>query len=212
MQRTFRLASASNACSQSRGSVTGESTLGEYNEAETYQTQMRTNRTLKMLCKPDLSSISTSSALLSLQGPGSYHEPLNFAGALIYFGDAGIAISSLDGILAAISVAAMNLNGFVRHARCHFAGEKFCDGRFHRKSRARLLLPCRAPREQTCSVNFRGHVREHELYRLKLCDGMAEGLALLRIRKRRFERALRDPSACEAIPMRPPSSMESAIL
>ena len=47
--------------------------------------------------------------------------------------------------------------------------------------------------QQARRVNLRGHVGEHELDGLKIGDGMAEGLALLRVGQRRFERALRDP-------------------
>ena len=71
-------------------------------------------------------------------------------------------------------------------------GEKLRDGRFHGKSCAGVLFPRRFAHQKTRGVNFRGHVREHELNGLKIGDGMAEGLALLRVGKRRFKGSLRD--------------------
>src|SRR6266853_4770363 len=43
---------------------------------------------------------------LRLQNPGGNDEALDFAGAFVDFGDAGVAIIALDGIFAAVAVAA----------------------------------------------------------------------------------------------------------
>ena len=60
---------------------------------------------------------------VGFQNPRGNHEPLNLAGPFVNLRDACVAIRSLDGILAAVAVAPMNLNRFMRHARGHFAGE-----------------------------------------------------------------------------------------
>src|SRR5713101_796831 len=133
-----------------------------------------------------------TTAELRLQNPGRNDEALDFAGAFVDFGDAGVAVVAFDGIFAAVAVAAVDLDGFVRDARGHFAGEKFGDGGVHAEASAGILLPRCFSNEQARSVNFRGHVREHELNSLKLRNGMAKSHALLGILQRRFERALRD--------------------
>jgi hypothetical protein len=53
------------------------------------------------------------------------------AGAFVDFGDAGVAVMSLDGVLAGVAVAAVDLDGFVGDAGGHFAGEEFGDGGVH---------------------------------------------------------------------------------
>ena len=130
--------------------------------------------------------------LVTFQHPRGDYQALNFAGAFVNLGDAGVAIGAFDGIFAAVAVAAVNLDGFVGDARGHFARKKFRDRRFHGKARAGILLPGRATQQQARRVNFRGHIRQHELNRLKIGDGMAECLALLRVAQGGFERALRD--------------------
>jgi len=119
---------------------------------------------------------------IRFQNPGGDDEALNFAGAFVDFGNAGVAVIAFDWIFATVAVAAMNLDGFVGHAGGHFAREKLGDRGFHGKALAGVLLPGGATREQTGRVNFSGHIGEHELDRLKIGDGMAEGLALFRIR------------------------------
>ena len=57
------------------------------------------------------------------QNPCGNHEPLNLAGPLVNLSDARIAIRTLHGILAAVPVASVNLDRFMRHARGHFARE-----------------------------------------------------------------------------------------
>src|SRR6202008_4914071 len=64
-------------------------------------------------------------------------------------------------------------------------------------------FPRRATREQSRRVNFRGHVRQHELDRLKIRDGMSKRLPLLRVGKRGFERALRDAGRLRSDPDAP---------
>src|SRR5271168_718286 len=71
---------------------------------------------------------TTTSSLLTLQNPGRDYQALDFAGAFVDFGDARVAVVTLDGIFAAVAVAAVDLDGFVGDARGHFAGEKFGDG------------------------------------------------------------------------------------
>src|SRR5262249_49882798 len=125
------------------------------------------------------------------QRPRRNDEALDFAGAFVNFGDASVAIGAFNRILAAVAIAAMDLNGLVRNARCHFTGEKFGHGRVLAEARASVLLPGGFANQQACRVNFRGHIGQHELDRLELRDGMAEGEAFLRILQRRFECALR---------------------
>src|SRR6266849_5764772 len=90
------------------------------------------------------SSSSTRSGYygrLRLQNPGRDNQALDFAGAFVDFGDAGVAVVALDGILAAVAIAAVNLDGFVRDARGHFAGKEFGDGSVHGETGAGVLLP-----------------------------------------------------------------------
>ena len=75
----------------------------------------------------------------------------------------------------------MDLDGFVRDARGHFAGEKFGDGGVHAEARASVLFPRGLANEQTGGVNLRGHIREHELNGLELGNRVAESHAFLRI-------------------------------
>jgi hypothetical protein len=51
---------------------------------------------------------------LRLQNPRSDHQPLDLARPFVDFRDARVAIRPLDGIFAAVAVAAVDLNGFVR--------------------------------------------------------------------------------------------------
>ena len=61
----------------------------------------------------------------------------------------------------------MNLNGFMGDACGHLARKQFRHGRVHGEARASVLLPCSFANQQPSGVNLRGHVRQHELYRLK---------------------------------------------
>src|SRR5579859_3340423 len=67
---------------------------------------------------------------LRLQNPGGDDEALDFGGAFVDFGDSGVAVVALDGIFAAVAVAAVDLDGFVGDARGHFADEEFGDVAF----------------------------------------------------------------------------------
>src|SRR6267378_1458011 len=139
------------------------------------------------------SSSSTRSGYygrLRLQNPRRDDQTLDFTGAFIDLGDARVAVVALDGILAAVAVAAVNLNGFVRDARGHLAGKQFGDGGVHRESRSRILLPRCLAYEQARGVDFSGHVGEHELNGLELRNRLAKGHALLRIVQRRFKSSL----------------------
>jgi hypothetical protein len=64
-----------------------------------------------------------SSKASGFQHPPRDHQPLDFAGAFVNFRDARIAVRSLDRVFAAVAVAAVNLDGLVRHARGHLARE-----------------------------------------------------------------------------------------
>src|SRR5258708_15449030 len=129
--------------------------------------------------------------MLRLQNPGGDNQALDFAGAFVDFGDAGVTVIALDGIFAAVTIAAMNLDGFVCYARGHFAGEELGDGRVHGEPRAGVLLPRGLANQHSRSVNFGGHVGENELYGLKLRNRVAKGHAFLGIFERRLESALR---------------------
>src|SRR5579859_1947889 len=105
---------------------------------------------------------------LRLQGPGGDDEALDFGGAFVDFGDAGVAVVALDGIFAGVAVAAVDLDSFVGDAGGHFAGEEFGDGGVHGEACASVLLPGGFADEEASGVDFRGHVREHELNGLEL--------------------------------------------
>src|SRR5580700_4545281 len=129
---------------------------------------------------------------LRAQNPRGNDQALDFAGAFVDFGDAGVAVVALDGIFAAVAVAAVDLDGFVGDAGGHFAGEEFGDGGVHAEAGAGVLLPGGFADKQARCVDFRGHIGEHELDGLKLGDRMAESQALLGIFLRGFKSALRD--------------------
>src|SRR6202041_1624942 len=126
------------------------------------------------------------------EDPGGNDQALDFAGAFVDFGDAGVAVVALDGVFAGVAVAAVNLDGFVGDAGGHFAGEKLGDSGVHAEASASVLFPGGFADEEAGGVDFRGHVREHELDGLKLRNGMAEGEALLRVFLRGFKSALGD--------------------
>src|SRR5438552_15041660 len=65
------------------------------------------------------------------QRPGGNDQTLNLAGAFVNFGDARVAVSPLDGIFAAVTVATVNLNCFVRNACGHFTCEELRHGGVH---------------------------------------------------------------------------------
>src|SRR5256885_3632294 len=77
----------------------------------------------------------------SFEEPGGNDEALDFASAFVDFGDAGVAVVAFDGIFATVAVATVNLNGFVRDAGGHFAGEELCGGGVHAEARAGVLFP-----------------------------------------------------------------------
>src|SRR5437879_13487160 len=58
------------------------------------------------------------------QDPGRNDQTLDFAGPFVDFGDARIAVVALYRVFAAVAVAAVDLNRFVRDARGHFAGKQ----------------------------------------------------------------------------------------
>src|ERR1700733_13585735 len=116
-----------------------------------------------------------------LKDPGGNYDALDFAGALVDFGDARVAIHALDGILATVTVAAVNLNRLVGDARGHLAGKELGGGSLHREAPAGVLFPRRFAYEKPRRVNFSRHIGEHELNGLKISDRVPEGLALLGI-------------------------------
>src|SRR5215472_4416067 len=126
------------------------------------------------------------------QDPGGNDQTLDFARPFVDFGDARVAVVALYRILAAVAVAAVNLNGFVRDARGHFARKQFGDSGVHAEACTSVLFPCGFAVEHAGCVNFRAHVRQHELNRLKPRNGLAERQALAGILQRGFERAPRN--------------------
>src|SRR5579863_3583355 len=87
------------------------------------------------------------------KGPGGDDQTLDFAGAFVDFGDAGVAVGAFDGIFAAVTVSAVDLNGLVRHAGGHFAGEEFGHRCLRAKARSRVLLPRGFANEQPRRVD-----------------------------------------------------------
>jgi hypothetical protein len=71
---------------------------------------------------------------LRFQEPGGDDETLDFGGAFVDFGDAGVAVVAFDGVFAGVAVAAVDLDGFVRGAGGHLTGEMFGDGGCHPES------------------------------------------------------------------------------
>jgi hypothetical protein len=65
---------------------------------------------------------------LTLQNPRSDHQPLDLVRPFINLRDARVPVlRPLDGILAAVAVAAVDLNGSVRDSRRHLARKKLRD-------------------------------------------------------------------------------------
>jgi hypothetical protein len=83
----------------------------------------------------------------------------------------------------------VDLHAFVADAAGGFAGVELGHGGFHRDLLPGVFDASRAHRQQPCGVELRGHVRELELDRLELADGLAELPALLRVLRRGIESA-----------------------
>src|SRR5437016_10442214 len=75
------------------------------------------------------------------QDPGRNDQTLDFAGPFVDFGDARIAVVALYRVFAAVAVAAVDLNRFVRDARGHFAGKQLGEGGVHGEAGAGVLFP-----------------------------------------------------------------------
>ena len=86
----------------------------------------------------------------------------------------------------------MDLEGLVGDPARHFRGVKLRHRRFGGVPLPPILLHRGLEDEHLGCVDFRGHVRKHELDGLKFRDGMAEGQAFPGILQRGFECALCD--------------------
>jgi len=135
---------------------------------------------------------------LTLQNPRGDHQPLDLARPFINFRDARVSVCPLDGIFSAVAVAAVDLNGPVRDSRRHLARKKLRDGCLHAEPCSRVLFPSGLAYQEARRVDLRAHIRQHELNRLKLRNGVAERHALLRIGERRRERSLRNARGLRA--------------
>jgi len=98
---------------------------------------------------------------LRLQNPRSDHQSLNLARPLVDFRDARVAIRSLDGIFAAVAVAAVDLNGLMRDSGRHLARKKLRDGRLHAEPHSRVLFPSGLAYEEARRLDLRAHISQH---------------------------------------------------
>ena len=92
------------------------------------------------------------------------------------------------------------------------AGVHFGHGRRFAVRFPGAFQPSGPVREQPRRLDTRRHVRQFELNRLKLADRPAELLPLFGIRHRVSSAPWAIPTACAAMPVRPPSSVIIAIL
>ena len=152
---------------------------------------------------------------LLLEQVGRDDDALDLARALVDLGDARVAVVALDVALLACSRSRRG-----SAAPCCVTRLAISRGveLGHRRSPCEWRTPlsfssAARQHEQARRVDLGRHVGEHELDRLVLADGLAEGLALPRVGApppRSAARAM--PSACAAMPMRPPSSVLIATL
>src|SRR5215831_8240486 len=96
---------------------------------------------------------------LRTQQPGCNHQPLNFTGAFVNFGDAGVAVIPFDGIFTTVPVPAVNLNRSVCDASRHFTRKELGRRRVHAEACPGILLPRRFADKQARRVELRRHIR-----------------------------------------------------
>src|SRR5207253_7057769 len=106
-------------------------------------------------------------------------QPLNLARALVDLHDTRVAVITLDRVLLDIAVAAVHLNGLMRHPTRGLGGVELRHGRRTRERLAAVALPRRALDQEPRHLAAALHLGQLELDRLNLGQGAAEGLALL---------------------------------
>src|SRR5260221_13545898 len=100
-------------------------------------------------------TVGCSDAMSAFKHTLGNHEALNFAGALVDFRYARISVVTLDAKLRRVSVAAMDLDGFVGDARTRLGREQLRLGALQRVSNVPVLARCRAQREKSRGIELR---------------------------------------------------------
>src|ERR1700722_20363612 len=141
-------------------------------------------RDKSVICANDLRSFA-------LQELARDHQALDLTGALADGAQLHVPIELFDRVVLDESVATMDLHGFVRGAHRNLGSRQLRHGPFLADALPAILHPTRAIGEQARGVDLGSHVRQLVLDGLKLRNGTAEPLALLRVFQGRFIRALR---------------------
>src|SRR5262245_31528855 len=109
------------------------------------------------------------------------HQPLDLRRALVDLHHARVAEVALDRVLLHVAVAAVDLDRLMRHPSGGFGGIELGDARGADEVAAHVLEPRGLPDEQPGRLDPALHLRELELDRLELRDGLAPGPPLLRV-------------------------------
>src|SRR4051794_11600630 len=136
----------------------------------------RTELGLSDRCAPAGAATASAAAALQTKVPSDDH-PLHLIRSLADLEDLLVAVEARDGVLVHEPVAAVDLERPVRRTMGELAREELCHRRRLAEAAALVLLPGRLPDEIARRLDLGGHVDEHRLHRLELCDRPAELLA-----------------------------------
>ncbi len=120
-------------------------------------------------------------------------QALDLAGAFADGHQAGIAVDALNGILAGVAVATVDLDGIATDAFRHLGGEQFCHGGVLDIVTALSFQPGGVVEQTAGGLDLGGSIGKHPLNGLELRDGLAEGLSFFGIRQSVLERGLGQP-------------------
>ena len=116
---------------------------------------------------------------------------LHIARAFVDLAHAHIAINALDGEVAYVAVAAVDLDSIGANFFGHLAGKELGHGGFFEAGFACVFEAGGVMRQSASSFNLRGHIGEFELHGLVLKNRLAKALALFAVAERSFKRRAR---------------------
>src|SRR5439155_2374793 len=112
------------------------------------------------------------------------HQLLDLAGAFVDPEQPNVAIEALDGVVADVAGAAVDLHRTIGDAAAHFRSEQLRACRFRRDVLSIVTTACRVEHHRPRRVNFRPAVGKHRLYQLELGDWLPELFACHGVGKR----------------------------
>ena len=139
-------------------------------------------------------------------------HPLDLVSALVEGGDLGVAVGPFHLHALEVAAAAVDLQGIVGDLQRDVRGVHLRHGGLHTVRRVLLLQLRRGVDEEPGAAQLGCHICQLEGDALLGRDGLAELDALLGMLNACSNAPWAMPSACAAMPMRPPSSVDMAIL